>query len=209
MEKLQNTQYQGSRFDRAIAIFKQHGGILRTAQALRAGIHPGTLYTMRDSGMLEVVSRGVYRLSSISPLGYPDLVTVATRIPGGVICLISALAFHELTTQIPHEVHVALPRGAEEPRLDHPPIKTYRFTGNAFTEGIQIHKLDEVSVNVYSPEKTLADCFKFRNKIGLDTAVEAIRLYRERRSIRVDDLMHYAEICRVKKIIRPYLEALL
>lgn len=209
MEKLQNTQYQGSRFDRAIAIFKQHGGILRTAQALRAGIHPGTLYTMRDSGMLEVVSRGVYRLSSISPLGNPDLVTVATRIPGGVICLISALSFHELTTQIPHEIHVALPRGAEEPRLDHPPIKTYRFTGNAFTEGIQIHKLDEVSVNVYSPEKTLADCFKFRNKIGLDTAVEAIRLYRERRSIRVDDLMHYAEICRVKKIIRPYLEALL
>jgi len=126
-----------------------------------------------------------------------------------VICLISALAFHELTTQIPHEVHVALPRGAEEPRLDHPPVKTYRFTGNAFTEGIQIHKLDEVSVNIYSPEKTLADCFKFRNKIGLDTAVEAIRLYRERRSIRVDDLMHYAEICRVKKIIRPYLEALL
>lgn len=209
MEKLQNTQYQGSRFDRAVAIFKQHGGILRTAQALRAGIHPGTLYTMRDSGMLEVVSRGVYRLSSISPLGNPDLVTVATRIPGGVICLISALSFHELTTQIPHEIHVALPRGAEEPRLDHPPIKTYRFTGNAFTEGIQIHKLDEVSVNVYSPEKTLADCFKFRNKIGLDTAVEAIRLYRERRSIRVDDLMHYAEICRVKKIIRPYLEALL
>ena len=209
MEKLQNTQYQGSRFDRAITIFKKHGGILRTAQALRAGIHPGTLYTMRDSGMLEVVSRGVYRLSSISPLGNPDLVTVATRIPGGVICLISALAFHELTTQIPHEVHVALPRGAEEPRLDHPPVKTYRFTGNAFTEGIQIHKLDEVSVNIYSPEKTLADCFKFRNKIGLDTAVEAIRLYRERRSIRVDDLMHYAEICRVKKIIRPYLEALL
>jgi len=209
MGKLQNTQHQGSRFDRALVIFKEHGGILRTAQALRAGIHPGTLYTMRDSGMLEVVSRGMYRLSNISPLGNPDLVTVATRIPGGVICLISALSFHQLTTQIPHEIHVALPRGAEEPRLDHPPIKTYRFTGNAFTEGIQIHKLDEVSVNVYSPEKTLADCFKFRNKIGLDTAVEAIRLYRERRRIKVDDLMYYAEICRVKKIIRPYLEALL
>ena len=106
--KTQDTNSRSSRFDRAIAVFKRHGGILHTAQALRAGIHPGTLYGLRDSGALEMVSWGVYRLSDGSPLGNPDLVTVATRIPGGVICLISALAFHELTTQIPHEVHVAL-----------------------------------------------------------------------------------------------------
>ncbi len=198
-----------SRFDRATAIFEKHGGILRTVQALRAGIHPGTLYAMRDSGALEVVSRGVYRLADRSPLGNPDLVTVATRVPGGVICLISALAFHELTTQIPHEVYVALPRGAEEPRIDHPPIKTYRFTGEAFSDGVETHELDSVSVRIYNPEKTLADCFKFRNKVGLDTAVEAVRFYRERRSIKVDDLMRYAGICRVKKIIQPYLEAIL
>jgi predicted transcriptional regulator of viral defense system len=205
----EDTNNHSSRFDRAAAIFKKHGGILRTAQALRAGIHPGTLYAMRDSGVLEVVSRGVYRLADSSPLGTPDLVIVATRVPAGVICLISALAFHELTTQIPHEVHVALPRGAEEPRLDHPPIKTYRFTGPAFTEGVAVHDLDGVSVRIYSPEKTIADCFKFRNKVGLDTVIEAVRFYRERRSVKVDDLMRYAEICRVKKIIRPYLEALL
>ena len=207
--KPQNTKNRGSRFDRAVGIFKKHGGILRTAQALRAGIHPGTLYTMRDSGALEVVSRGVYRLANGPPLGNPDIVTVATRVPGGVICLISALAFYELTTQIPHAVHVALPRGAEEPRLDHPPIKTYRFTGEAFTEGVEAHELDGVSVRIYSPEKTLADCFKFRNQVGLDTVMEAVRFYRERRSIKVDDLMRYAGICRVKKIIRPYLEAIL
>ena len=207
--KFQNTKKRGSRFDRAVGIFKEHGGILRTAQALRAGIHPGTLYAMRDSGALEVVSRGMYRLADSPPLGNPDIVTVATRIPGGVICLISSLAFHELTTQIPHEVHVALPRGAEEPRLDHPPIKTYRFTGKAFTQGVESHELDGVNVRIYSPEKTLADCFKFRNKVGLDTVVEAVRFYRERRSIRVDHLMRYAGICRVKKIIRPYLEAIL
>lgn len=207
--KSRDTNGHGSRFDRAVGIFEKHGGILRTAQALRAGIHPGTLYAMRDSGTLEVVSRGVYRLADSPPLGNPDLVTVATRVPGGVICLISALAFHELTTQIPHEVHVALPRGAEEPRLDHPPIRTYRFTGEAFTEGVESHKLDGVIVRVYSPEKTLADCFKVRNKVGLDTAVEALRFYRERRRVKVDELMHYAAICRVKKIIRPYLEALL
>ncbi len=205
----QDTDRHRSRFERAAAVFKKHGGILRTAQALRAGIHPGTLYTMRDTGALEVVSRGVYRLADSSPLGNPDMVTVAARGPGGVICLISALAFHELTTQIPHEVHVALPRGAEEPRLDHPPIKTYRFSDEAFTEGVETRELDGVSVRIYSPEKTLADCFKFRNKIGLDTAVEAVRFYRERRSVKVDDIMRYAGICRVKKIIRPYLEALL
>jgi len=200
---------EGSRFDRAVVVFKKHGGILRTAQALRAGIHPTTLYTMRDNGTLEIVSRGVYRLADSDPLGNPDLVTIATRIPFGVVCLISALSFHELTTQIPHEIHVALSRGAEEPRLDHPPIRTYRFSGEAFTEGVEIHRFDGISVRIYNPEKTLADCFKFRNRIGLDTAVEAVRFYRERRSVKVDDLMHYASICRVKKIIRPYLEAIL
>jgi predicted transcriptional regulator of viral defense system len=164
---------------------------------------------MRDAGSLEVVSRGVYRLSSSEPLGNPDLVTVATRVRSGVICLISALAFHEITTQIPHEVHVALQRGAEEPRLDHPPIKTYRFTGQAFTAGVAIHELDGVGVRIYNPEKTLADCFKFRSKVGLDTAVEAVRFYHERRNVNVDALMHYAAICRVEKVIRPYLEAIL
>jgi len=197
------------RFERAAALFKKHGGILRTAQALNEGIHPATLYQMRDSGTLDVVSRGVYRLVESPLLGNPDLVTIATRISGGVICLISALAFYELTTQIPHEVHVALQRGAEQPRLDFPPIKTYRFTGDAFTEGIEIHELDGVKIRIYSPEKTLADCFKFRNRVGLDTAVEAVRFYRERMNIKVDDLMRYASICRVEKIIRPYLEALL
>jgi len=204
-----DTNSHGSRFDRAVDVFKNHGGILRTAQALRSGIHPDTLYTMRDSGVLEMVSRGVYRLADSTPLSNPDLVTVATRVPGGVICLISALAFHEITTQIPHAVCMALPRGAEEPRLDHPPIKTYRFTGKAYTEGVEPHELDGVIAHIYSPEKTLADCFKFRNRVGLDTAVEAVRFYRERKHVKVEDLMRFATICRVTKIIRPYLEALL
>ena len=203
------TKNQGSRFDRAIAVFKKHGGILRTAQALRMGIHPSTLYAMRDTGSLEAVSRGVYRLTDAGPLGNPDLVTVATRIPNGVICLISALAFHEITTQVPHEIYVALQRGAETPRLNHPPIKIYRFSGQAFTDGVERHELDGVRVGIYNIEKTLADCFKFRNKIGLDTAVEAVRFYRERRSVNVDALMHFAKICRVEKVMRPYLEAIL
>jgi predicted transcriptional regulator of viral defense system len=182
---------------------------LRTAQALRAGIHPSTLYTMRDVGTLEVVSRGVFRLADSEQLGNPDLVTVATRVPSGVICLISALAFHQITTQIPHEIHVAIQRGAEPPRLEYPPIKIYWFKDQAFTAGVDIHKLDDVDIRIYSPEKTLADCFKFRNKIGLDTAVEAVRFYHELRNVNVDALMHYAAICRVEKVMRPYLEAIL
>jgi predicted transcriptional regulator of viral defense system len=202
-------QRQADRFDRAIAVFERHGGILRTSNALREGIHPATLYAMRDNGTLETVSRGVYRLGGRPPLANPDLVIVATRVPGGIVCLVSALAFHEITTQIPHVVHVALRRGAEEPRLDHPPIQTYRFSGGAFTEGVETYELDGVGVRFYSPEKTLADCFKFRHRIGIDTAVEALRLYRERRPFKVDDLIHHASVCRVRTIMMPYLEAIL
>jgi len=203
------TNKRGTRFDRAVTVFKKHGGILRTSQALQAGIHPSTLYAMRDDGTLDTVSRGVFRIADTEPMGNPDLVTVATRAQNGVICLISALAFHEITTQIPHEIHVALQRGAETPRLDYPPIKLYWFSDKAYGAGVETHELDGVSVRIYSPEKTLADCFKFRNKIGLDTAVEAARFYRERRSVNVDALMRYAAICRVEKVMRPYLEAIL
>jgi len=205
----ESPRHATSRFDRAVTLFRQNGGILRTSEALDAGIHPDTLYRLRDSGVLEQVSRGVYRLTDSAPLGDPDLVTVATRIPKGVVCLISALAFHDLTTQIPHEVNVALPRGAETPRLDHPPLRIHRFGGQAYSEGVETHHVDGVSVHVYSPEKTIADCFKFRGKLGLDVALEAIRLYRERRPVNVELLMYYAAVCRVKKAMRPYLEAIL
>jgi len=189
--------------------FREHGGMLRTSEAIRLGIHPRTLYAMRDAKIIEPLSRGLYRLADLPTLGNPDLVSVARRVPGGVICLVSALAYHELTTQIPHEVHLALPRGAEPPRLENPPLRVVWFTGAAFTEGVETHTLDGVVVRIYSPEKTLADCFKYRNKIGLDVAVEALKLYRERRRIRSSELLRFARVCRVEKVMRPYLEALL
>jgi predicted transcriptional regulator of viral defense system len=198
-----------SSFHAAKRLFRRHGGVLRTSEALRLGIHPRTLYAMRDQGLLERLSRGLYRLADLPPLGNPDLVTVALKVPGGVICLISALAYHELTTQIPHEVYLALPRGAEPPRLEHPPVRVFWFTGKAFTEGVETHEVDGVPVRIYGAEKTLADCFKYRNKIGLDTAVEALRRYVRGRRAPIDTLMSYARICRVEKVMRPYLEALL
>ena len=196
-------------FEKAVKVFRRHGGVLRTSEAIRFGIHPRTLYSMRDAGVLECLGRGLYRLTDLPPLGNPDLVAVALKVPTGVICLISALAYHELTTQIPHEVYVALPRGAEPPRLDHPPIRIFWFTGKAFAEGIDTHEVDGVPVNIYGVEKTLADCFKYRNKIGIETAVEALKGYVSTGRVDVDKLMGYARICRVEKVMRPYLEALL
>jgi predicted transcriptional regulator of viral defense system len=200
---------RSDRFSKSISVFRKQGGILRTAQALRAGIHPSTLYALRDSGRLEIVSRGVFRLAEGAPLSNPDLVAVASRIPRGVICLISALAFHELTTQIPHEVFLALPRGTEEPRLEYPPLRTFRFSQPSYSKGVDVHKIGSVRVRVFNPEKTIADCFKFRRIVGLDSVLEAVRLYRDRKRINVDALMRYAEICRVTNVIRPYIEALL
>lgn len=205
----QNKNMHSNRFQRAVSIFKQKGSVLKTAEVLKAGIHRSTLYALVKNGKLERISRGVYRLTDSPSLSNPDLIIVAKRIPKGVICLLSALSFHDITTHIPHEIHIALSFGAEEPRLEYPPIRTYRFSNTAFTEGIQTHRIDRVEIKVYSPEKTLADCFKFRNTIGLDTAIEALKLYRDRRDMKVDEIMYFATICRVTKIMRPYLEALL
>jgi len=208
MPKPPNTNAESS-IRRAEEIFRNSGGVMRTMEAIKAGIHPRTLYAMRNAGTLERLSRGLYRLTTALPLGNPDLVTVALKVPDAVICLISALAYHELTTQIPHEVHLAIRRGSEAPRVDHPPIRVFWFTGKAFSEGIETHRVDRVPVRVYSREKTLADCFKYRNKIGLDTALEALRVYRQQRRVNIEALTRFAEICRVKQVMRPYLEAIL
>ena len=191
----------------ARSIFKTHGGTLRTREALKAGIHPRTLYAMRDAGELEQLTRGVYRLAELSPLSNPDLAMVGKRVPQGVACLISALAFHELTTQIPHVVHLALPRNARTPKLEFPPLQVYRFSADAFKAGIETHSIEGIDVRVYSAEKTLADCFKYRNKIGLDVALEALQAYRSRRGARMQRVLEFARICRIETVIRPYLEA--
>jgi len=191
------------------AWFREHGGLLSTSEALNSGIHPRTLYAMRDAGVIVRLSRGLYRLAELPPLGNPDLVTVARKVPRGVVCLVSALTFHQLTTQVPHQVHLALPPGSKSPRLDYPPLHIFRFSGPALTEGIEVHEVDGVGVRIYSPEKTLADCFKHRRKIGVDIAVEALRLYHQRRPLRASELLRYARICRVERVMRPYLEAVL
>lgn len=195
------------KYEKAKAIFREQGGILKASDAIHEGIHPRTLYEMRDKGIVEVLSRGLYRLADLRPLSNQDLITVSLRIPHGVVCLISALAYHGITSQVPHEVYIAVERVSRPPKVDYPPVRVFRFTGEAFMSGIESHNTEGVSLRVYSAEKTIADCFKYRNKLGLDTAIEALRLYRERKRFKVDDLMRFARVCRVENVIRPYVEA--
>lgn len=191
-------------------IFAQHQGMLRTSAAIRLGIHPRTLYALRDRGEVEEVARGFYRLSERPALTNPDLVAIALRIPRAVICLISALAYHGLTTEIPHTVDLALPGHAQVPRLGGIPLRVFWYSEPSFSAGVQSVSIDGVDVRIYSPEKSIADCFKYRNKTGLDVAVHALRTYRERK--RKSDLRlisKFAQVDRVEKVMRPYLEAVL
>ncbi len=197
------------RISSALDTFRATGGTLRTRDALKAGIHPRTLYELRDSGRIDQLSRGLFRLTEAPSLGNPDLVTVALKISDGVLCLISALAWHELTTQIPHEIYIAIPRGAEPPRLSYPPVRHFWFSGKAYSEGIETQHVDGVPLRIYCREKTIADCFKHRNRVGLDTALEALKAYRRQGQVNTEALLHYAEICRVRRVIQPYLEAVL
>jgi predicted transcriptional regulator of viral defense system len=155
------------------------------------------------------MERGLYRLADAKPLGNPDLVTVALKVPRGVVCLISALAFHRMTTQVPHAVYLAIPANDQAPALQHPPLQLFWYSKAVYESGVIETTLDGAKVRVYSAEKPLADCFKYRNKLGIDVCVEALNLYRRRGRMKVDQLERYAKVCRVERVMRPYLEAVL
>jgi len=177
-------------------------------QALRAGIHPRDLYALRDAGVLDAVSRGVYRLAEMPPLAEPDLVAVAARVPRAVIAVVSALHFHGLTNEIPHAVSIALPKGAARPRLTWPPLHVYWFSGALYTAGIETHLRDGVAVRVYSAARTVADCFRLRNRLGIEMAMEALRAGLEERAFTPAEVLKAARTCRVAGTVRPYLEAI-
>ena len=189
-------------------IFRKHEGTLRTSQAKKLGINERTLTEMVAADLLVRESRGIYRLTDLPPLAYPDLVTVALRVPKAVFCLITALSFYELTTQIPHRVHIALPQGVKKPKIDYPPLDVIWISEEPYRAGIEEHILDGLSVQMYNREKTIADCFKFRNKIGLDIALEALKEYMQMPERDINKLIGYAKIDRIKVVMQSYLEAL-
>lgn len=197
--------------EKALELFHKYSGVLRTSEAIRLGINPKTLYIMREAGLIGSISRGVYQVvnSEISLIDL-DLIAVTKRLPKGVICLISALAFHGLTTQIPHFVYIAYRQGWKQPKVDYPPLKIYRYSEESFETGIEYRNVNGINAPIYSAAKTVIDCFKFRNKIGLNIAIEALKDYwNKNKSGAVSELLRYASICRVEKIIKPYIEVVI
>ncbi len=197
-----------SSYTQARQIFREYNGLLRTAQAIDLGIPSATLYAMRDAGVIVQESRGLYRLGDVELATHPDLVQVCQRVPKAVVCLISALDFHDLTTQIPHRITIALPRAARKPKLDYPRIQVVHMAELAYESGIETHDADGFPIRVYSVEKSIADCIKFRRMVGIDVVQEALRLYLSRPPIHLDALLHFAQINRVEGLLRRYLEVL-
>jgi predicted transcriptional regulator of viral defense system len=185
----------------------RRAGMLRPRDLDRYGIARTYLQRLEQRGLLERAGRGLYRLPSAEVTEHHGLATACKLIPHGVICLLSALQFHELTTQAPFEVWMAIDVRARRPRGTTPPLRIVRFSGRALTEGVEVHEIEGVRVRVYGPAKTVADCFKYRNKIGLDAALEALRDYRRQHPAGMDELWQFAHICRVSNVMRPYLEA--
>lgn len=195
-------------FQSVIKIFQKHNGVMKSSQLFKLGVQPRILYAMRDNGLVIQEGRGLYRLANEPVWSDPDLAVVSLLIPKGVICLISALYFHQITTQIPHEVYIALPKDSEKPRIKYPPTRFFWISPAPFKAGIEKHKVDSVDIQVYSVAKTIADCFKFRNRIGMDVALEALREGLRQKKATFNEIQRFAQIDRVEKIMQPYLEAL-
>lgn len=193
---------------KAIEIIKKRGGLIRTHEALAEGIHRRILYGLRDEGALIPISRGLYQLSDMEIPAEVGLVGVSKKVPNGVICLISALSFHELTTQNPHYVWLAVERKARKPIIEYPPIRVFFFTGASFREGVEIHRIMDNDVRIYNAPKTVIDCFRWQNAVGLDVALEAAREYLKRPESRPARLMEYARICKIEKLVLPYIQAM-
>jgi len=182
--------------------------VIRARELDDLGISRAYLTRLVRDGRLERISRGLYQLPESDITRHFTLIQAAKRVPSGVICLLSALSFHDFTTQLPHQVWIAIERGKWEAGIRDLPLRIFEFSGKAFHEGIETHTVQGVVVRVYHPAKTVADCFKYRNKIGLDVALEALREGQRERKYTSEDLWYYAKVCRVANVMRPYLEAM-
>jgi predicted transcriptional regulator of viral defense system len=194
--------------DRSVEIVRRLG-IARARDLVEQGIHSEYLRRLCRKGILARSGRGLYTLPNADDVTENHaLAEVSKYVPGGVICLYTALRYHNIGTQNPFEVWMAIDRRAARPRVSYPPLRIVRFSGEALTEGVEEHRIEGVPVRVTNPAKTVADCFKYRNKYGLDVALEALREGLADRRFTMDELWHYAKICRVANVMRPYLEAI-
>jgi predicted transcriptional regulator of viral defense system len=193
--------------EKVLALARKRG-ILRTRDLVAKGIPRMTLSRLEEAGRLDRIGRGLYSLPDTDVSEHHALAAASRRVPQGVVCLLSALRFHDMTTQQPFEVWMAVDRKARHPAVDYPPLRIVRFAGAALTDGVHTHKIEGVPVRITDPARTVADCFRYRNKIGIDVAIEALRDYRRQRKGSLDALAQAAQVRRVAEVMRPYLEAL-
>lgn len=196
-----------SKRDQVIKFVKKHT-LVRPCDLKVAGLPRDYLYQLAKTGDVKRVGRGLYQWPDKDIEHHQSLVEVSKKVPHSVVALLSALSFHEMTTQNPHEIWLAIDRKARRPAIDYPPVRWIYISELSKSEGIENHLLDGVKVKVFSPAKTIADCFKYRNKIGLDVALEALRRGWGGKRFTMDELVRYAKFCRVLNVMRPYLEAL-
>ncbi len=191
-----------------VARMVRRSGVFRSRDLDDGGIPRQYLRRAKERGLVKQIGRGLYVADDTAATEHHSLAQAAKRVPNGVICLLSALRFHGLTTQSPHEVWMAISRKARRPRQNHPLLRIVRFSGAALEYGVMTKKVEGVPIRVYTPAKTVADCFKYRNKIGLDVALEALRdCYRQRKAT-MDELYAAAKVCRVARVMQPYLESI-
>lgn len=182
--------------------------VARSRDLVRQGLSREKIRRLVAQGVVERAGRGVYLTPSAARSPHRDLLVVAARVPNGVFCLLTALAFHGMTTEMPHEVWLALPLKSRTPTIESPPLRVVRLSDAALTTGLQAHVEHGVPLRVFSPAKTVADCFKFRNKVGLDVAIAALRDGWRQGRFTIDELWAFARVCRVAAVMRPYLEVL-
>ena len=197
----------GAQNDPVLRIIQQMG-LARPIDLEARGVSRAQLYRLVRKGLLARQARGIYAVTQHAHTAEHTLAHVTKRVPAAVLCLLTALRFHHLTTQSPAEVWIALPAKARKPRLDYPRLRVARFSGAALSAGIETHRLEGVEVRVYSAAKTVADCFKYRNKVGIDVAVEALRDFGRRHRGGATELARFARICRVTRVMQPYLDAI-
>lgn len=192
-----------------VTFFQKQGGVVRFSVIIKAGFHPDSLMALEREGTVEKIGSGLYRLTDHALVSHPDLVTASLQAPRGVVCLLSALAFHEATNEIPRHIDIAIPRRAHANRIKYPPVRFYQFAFSAWKAGVEVHEIGGHKVRIYNLAKTVADCFKFRNKIGIDVAREALKFAIMEKHIKPKEIMHHAKICRVAGIVKPILETML
>jgi len=180
---------------------------MRLSDLKGQGVNPATLSRLIDQGVLQRPSRGLYELAGADIEASHSLAEIAKRVPKGIICLISALQFHEITLQLPRSVWIAVGSKDRKPAIEYPPIRIVRFGEKALTMGVEIHKIDSVPVRIFGPAKTIVDCFRFRSTVGLDVALEALRMGWRSRKAKPDDIAKYAQALRIWSVVRPYLES--